>query len=163
MNRVYLCLGSNTGDRLGYLARAVSLIDERIGEVDSLSMVYETEPWGMEEVPWFFNQVARVKTSLMPEELLEALENIEKSLGREKKKIYASRTIDIDILFYADALISTENLSVPHAFMHLRKFMLMPMAEIAPDFVHPIFGETIATLLAQCEDTNIVVPFISQN
>lgn len=93
MSKVFLCLGSNTGDRLGYLARAVTLIDERVGEVESLSMVYETEPWGMEEVPWFFNQVAGVDTRLSPEELLESLENIEKSLGREKKKIYASRTM----------------------------------------------------------------------
>lgn len=149
----YLLLGSNIGDSRLYLEQAVALISSKIGETVQASSLYTSEPWGFSSEQWFVNQVIEIETHLTPEELLQNLLLIEKKLGRERNNAqYASRTIDIDILFYENKIIQTELLIIPHPRLHLRKFVLLPLAEIAPDFVHPVLKKNIKTLLDECPD-----------
>ena len=153
MSSIYLLLGSNVGDKKANLINAVSLIAIQIGEIIGQSSVYETEPWGFEDSSYFFNQVLKVNTSLQPEELLIILFEIEKYLGRQRtQKQYESRIIDIDILFYDDLVIHTENLTIPHPLIEKRKFVLTPLAEITSDLKHPVLEKTIKVLLNECED-----------
>ena len=157
---VYLSLGSNLGDRLGYVQQAASIIGmtQNIQIVTSSSF-YETEPWQMDSKNWFVNAIIEVSTSLSPEELLIVIKRIEAQLGRERSenREYTDRTIDIDILFYDDKLINTENLVIPHRFFHKRAFMLVPMLEIAQDFVHPLFHKTVSELYDELENPEQVV------
>ncbi len=158
MSFVYLLTGSNLGNRKVNLGKAKSMINARIGNILSLSAVYETEPWGFtEETNSFYNQAMKVSTLLSPIELLDELLNIEKEMGRERKiHKYEPREIDIDILFYNDQLIETERLIIPHPKMHLRRFTLAILQEIAPDFIHPALKKDINTLLKECIDKNWV-------
>ena len=133
----YLSLGSNKGDRIGYVQQAASLLgaDEGITIVRSSSF-YETEPWGMDTKTWFVNAVVEVKTKYTPQELLKACQRIETQLGRDRKdsNTYEDRTIDIDILFYNKDILEEDNLTIPHKFLHLRAFILVPMMELNADF-----------------------------
>lgn len=157
MNEVYLELGGNEGDRLFNLQRAVNEISENIGTIDKQSSVYETPPWGFESEQWFYNQIVCVKTSCEALVVLEELLKIEKKLGRIRgNQQYCSRTIDIDILFFNVAVFNLPDLIVPHPRLHLRKFVLVPMCEIAPDFIHPVIGKTMTTLLQQCTDLSLI-------
>jgi len=156
---VYLSLGSNKGDRIGYVQQATSLI----GSVDGISIVrtsafYESEPWGMHSETWFVNAVVELKTSLPPEKLLEECQRIEKQLGREENKTgeYQDRTIDIDILFYGKEIVNTGNLTIPHKYLHLRAFTLVPLLELIPDFEHPVLHKTIAELHDDLENPEMV-------
>lgn len=154
---VYLSFGSNKGDRIGFIQQATSLL----GAVDGISIVrasafYETEPWNMTSQTWFVNAVAEVKTTLSPDKLLEECQRIEKQLGREKHESYEDRTIDIDILFYGKEIINEQNLIIPHKYLHLRAFALVPMLELAPDFVHPVLNKTIAELHNDLENPEMV-------
>lgn len=146
---VYLSLGSNIGDRVGFIQQATSLLsaNENINIV-ATSSFYETEPWGMESENWFVNAVMQITTSLAPEELLDECQRIEAQLGRgpHKKQGYSDRTIDIDIIFYDKLIMNSERLTIPHRYFHKRVFMLVPMLEIAEDFVHPFFGKTVLSL-----------------
>ena len=144
---VYLGLGSNIGDRESYLNRAIDALDahEQI-EVMEVSSFIETQAIGKMPQPLFLNGVVSVSTFLAPIELLDVTESIEKQLGRESKGTYDPRTIDIDLLFYGQQLICEERLIVPHPMLHEREFVLTPLNEIAPDFVHPILGETVSNL-----------------
>ncbi len=147
---VYLSLGSNLGDRLGYLQQAASII----GSTEDISIVatssfYETEPWQMDTKNWFINAAIQISTTYEPEELLAICQRIEAQLGRKRGEDslnYSDRTIDIDILFYDDLVINTKKLVLPHKLMHKRACMLVPMLEIAQDFVHPLFKKTISEL-----------------
>ena len=153
MSKIYLLLGSNVGDKKANLKDAISLIHKQIGKIIQQSSVYETEPWGFEDVSFFLNQVLMVDSSLQPAEALSEILQMEKKLGRERtEKQYASRIIDIDILFYDDLIIQTENLIIPHPLMEKRRFVLTPLNEIAGDFIHPVLQKTIKILLAECED-----------
>lgn len=157
---VYLCLGSNTGDRVGYLQQATMLIKELEGtSVIRTSSFYETQPWLEVDTTWYVNAVLEIKTPLSPLELLEGLNRIENQLGRnrEAERHHGDRTLDIDILFYNDEIIKEQNLEIPHKFIHQRAFTLVPMLEINPDFVHPDLGKSIEQLHDELENPEIVL------
>ncbi len=155
---VYLSLGSNYGDRIGYVQQAASLL----GTCDGISIVrtsafYETEPWGMNSENWFVNAVLEVKTILTPKKLLEECQRIETQLGRKRSgNGYVDRTIDIDILFYNKDIINEENLIIPHKFVHLRAFTLVPLLELVPNFEHPVLHKTISELHSDLENPEMV-------
>jgi 2-amino-4-hydroxy-6-hydroxymethyldihydropteridine diphosphokinase len=155
--QVFLGMGSNLGNRKKNLHTALDRIGEETGAVLISSSVYETEPWGFDTENKFLNMVIKIETKLMPSDLLEALLEIEKSMGRVRdKKQYSSRLIDLDILFYEDLVIASNNLKIPHPHIHERKFVLMPLVEIAPDFVHPVFRKSVKVLLDTCIDDSAV-------
>jgi len=149
---VYILLGGNQGDREYFLAEAIKRISQLAGKVVKKSAVYETAAWGLEHQASFLNQVIQVSTSLSPEALLTQLNIIEKALGRVREIKWAARVIDLDILYYDDLVLQTENLSIPHPHLHERRFTLVPLVELAPDFVHPVFRLSNQTLLAVCKD-----------
>lgn len=156
---VYLSLGSNKGDRIGYVQQAASLLgaDEGISIVRT-SAFYESEPWNMNTKNWFVNAVVEAKTKYSPQELLEVCQRIEKQLGRtsEEKNQYQDRTIDIDILFYNKDIINEENLIIPHKYVHLRAFTLVPMMELNSDFVHPVLHKNILEMHNDLENPEMV-------
>ena len=156
---VYLSLGSNKGDRIGYVQQAASLLgaDEKITIVRT-SAFYESEPWNMNTQTWFVNAVVEAKTNYSPKELLEVCQRIEKQLGREKKNTpdYEDRTIDIDILFYNKDIIQEDDLIIPHKYMHLRAFTLVPMMELNADFIHPVLHNSIAEMHNDLENPEMV-------
>ena len=153
---VYLSLGSNLGDRVGYIQQAVSLLGANPDiNIVATSSFYETEPWQMHSENWFVNAVIQISTTLTPEELLKECKNVESLLGRKKEddeKGYADRTIDIDILFYDDLILSNEILTLPHKYVHKRAFALVPMLEIKANYIHPVFKKTISQLHEELED-----------
>ena len=155
---VYLSLGSNIGDRVGYIQQATSLLSAHQDiNIVATSSFYETEPWGMESENWFVNAVIQVTTSLTPEALLDECQRIEAQLGRKREgKSYTDRTVDIDIIFYDKLILNNERLTIPHKHFHKRVFMLVPMLEIAEDFVHPFFGKTVASLHDAVENPEMV-------
>ncbi len=140
---VFIGLGANIGDKKQNLATALQYLEQRIGPAQVVSSVYETAPWGETQQPSFYNQVVRLSTNLDPFQVLTQLLEIEKSIGRERREKWKERLIDLDLLFFDDYIIRTEMLTLPHPFLHLRNFVLAPLAEIAPDFVHPVLKETI--------------------
>ncbi len=156
---VYLSLGSNKGDRIGYVQQAASLLgaDEGISIVRT-SAFYESEPWNMNTKNWFVNAVVEAKTKYSPQELLEVCQRIEKQLGRtsEEKNQYQDRTIDIDILFYNKDIINEDNLIIPHKYVHLRAFTLVPMMELNSDFVHPVLHKNIVEMHNDLENPEMV-------
>jgi len=155
----FLSLGSNLGDRLGNLKRAVEKIEEPNQiMVTKVSPVYETEPVGRENQGWFLNLVLQVETSLEPFALLERLSSIEDQMGRKREKRWGSRNIDLDILLYDKRMVDSERLTIPHTRMHERRFVLVPLAQIAPKLRHPRLEKNIEELLARCEDESEVRP-----
>lgn len=157
MAKVYFGIGGNLGDREHYLDRMKSLISERIGLILRYSALYESEPWGFDHEQNFINQVLIVDTQLSPAAILLEISFIEGVLGRERSDNgYSARTADIDILFYDQQVMLSPSLVIPHRFLHKRLFVLMPLAEIAPDLIHPLFSVTIRELLASCDTTTKV-------
>ncbi|MFK7773816.1 MAG: 2-amino-4-hydroxy-6-hydroxymethyldihydropteridine diphosphokinase [Saprospiraceae bacterium] len=149
---IYLHTGSNLGDRIAHLAKACEMIEKQIGKISNQSRLYETEAWGMKDQPDFINQALEVQTELIPEEILSHIKKIEKEIGREENKKWHERIIDIDILFHGDTILSTEKLKIPHPHCHERMFVLIPLMEIAGDFVHPTLNLTIEELYIDCKD-----------
>ena len=154
---LFLLLGANLGHRAQTLTEAARQIGEQIGPIVKESSLYETSAWGLTDQPAFLNQVLRLETSLSPEAVLARTQAIETALGRVRHEHWDARTIDIDLLFYSDLILTTDSLTLPHPYLHLRRFTLVPLAEIAPDFVHPVFSKTSAELLAECEDEGQVL------
>lgn len=162
MTLAYLCLGSNTGDKQKLIEQAVGLINlsDDIKLVRT-SALYETEPWGVKNQNWFLNLAVEIKTSLSPVELLEKLQLIEKTLGRDRTKEirWGERPIDIDIIFYGSEIVDLPDLSVPHINMHNRAFVLVPLLELIPDFKHPVFNKTVSEIYDSLEDVEEVFLF----
>lgn len=156
----YLGLGSSLGYRENYLRFGIERLSAIPGvKVLRLSNFYETEPIGGVAHEMFLNAAASIETSHSPEELLEIILRIEKDAGRDRHQRYEDRTLDIDILYYGDRVIRTESLHIPHAQIALRRFVLVPLAEIAPDFLDPVTQSTISQLLKKCPDKSGVYPY----
>lgn len=156
----YLSLGSNMGDSGAILASAVRGIASRIGRVVKESSVYRTAPWGFEAENDFLNSALIVESVMTPHEVMSVLLEIERQCGRVRTNGnagYSSRPLDIDIIFAASEVMDTADVTVPHPRAHLRRFVLKPMAEIAPDFIHPVLGKSVAQLLAECPDESLAV------
>jgi 2-amino-4-hydroxy-6-hydroxymethyldihydropteridine diphosphokinase len=150
----YLALGSNIGDRLQNLRNAAAGMPPQ-AIVQRVSKVYETAPWGVLDQPDFLNQVIQVETALSPLELLSHLKGIETNLGREQTIRYGPRRIDLDILFYDDLILEVPGLQIPHPRLHERTFVLVPLADLAPDLHHPLTGETVHEMLARLDAADV--------
>lgn len=161
MNVAYLCLGGNIGNRETAINEALLQISQSAGKIISRSGVYETEAWGVTNQQAYLNMCICIQTSFASKELITTLLHIEKELGRERNlyHTYEPRTIDIDILFYNNEIINEENLIVPHPRLHLRKFVLIPLNEIASTHLHPVLNKTIFSLLEECADVSDVKPY----
>lgn len=152
MNKVILSLGSNLGERFKNLEIALNLIGQNIGEIETRSSIYKTEPWGIREQPEYLNMVVMVNTPLTAIQILSQINNIEKKLQRVRHFKWGSRTIDIDILFYNDEIINTKELIVPHPEIRNRRFVLIPLLEIIPEFIHPVLNCPLRELIKNCPD-----------
>lgn len=151
-------LGSNLGDRIWKINNALNLIELQIGKISAVSAFYETEPWGFSSADLFLNKVALVETHHSHHEILSLIHQIEKKMGRERLtgSDYASREIDIDILFFDDEIVNTETLVIPHPQLQNRKFVLIPLAEIAAEKIHPVIKKSVYQLLEECPDQLLV-------
>lgn len=152
MNNVFLILGGNLGERKKNLAKAAELLGKAAGRIKRCSPIYETEPWGVEGQPNYYNQVVEMLTDLDAHSLINTILEIEKQMGRIRTEKYDARTIDIDILFFNDDIINTGDLTVPHPRIQERRFVLEPLAEIAPEFIHPVLNRSVAALLKETSD-----------
>lgn len=163
VKNVFLLLGSNLGDRLQVVQAATKLIREGVGEIRAASSIYETAPWGVLDQPVFLNQVLSVETSLVPEEVLRVILNIEQELGRVRHERWGARVIDIDMLYFEDIVLDSARLTLPHPRLHERRFTLVPLNEIAPDFIHPVLKRNTTDLLAACTDPGEVILLSTNN
>ena len=155
----YLGLGSNLGDRRENMAQAVKRLNAGPDlTVLRTSSIYETAPWGLTEQPDFLNMVAEIATTLPPMELLDRVKDLEQELGRERSPRFGPRPIDVDILLYGNQVVDEVDLQIPHANLHLRAFALVPLAELAPEFLHPVLGLTIGQLAGHVEGLDGVKP-----
>ncbi len=159
MNIVFLQLGSNLGDRQVLLDEAINEIESLIGPLINKSVIYESSPWRVEGHANYLNQLIKVETQLIPEDVLSIILSIEKTLGRIRIEKWGERLIDIDIIFYNDAIIETAELCVPHKHMHERMFVLTPLSDIAPKMVHPRYKKTVEELIEICSDKEQVVEY----
>ena len=149
---IYLLLGTNLGNRADNLRRATQRLEQAVGPVVEASSCYETAAWGVSEQPAFYNQVVRIETVLGHEALLRTLQQIEQQLGKVKVGHWRERLIDLDILYYGNRLVRTPWLTLPHPHLHHRRFTLVPLSELAPQFMHPVLGKTQQELLDACAD-----------
>jgi 2-amino-4-hydroxy-6-hydroxymethyldihydropteridine diphosphokinase len=152
MNTVYILLGSNMGNSKAQLLLAAEKIEEKIGEIIKASSLYSTEAWGKKEQPNFINQVLIVKTSLEASNLIKIVLAIEEGMGRKRTTKNAPRIIDIDILFFNNEIINTQNLVVPHPEIHNRRFVLVPLVELSPFYMHPSIKKSMSELLLTTKD-----------
>jgi 2-amino-4-hydroxy-6-hydroxymethyldihydropteridine diphosphokinase len=154
MHTIYIGLGSNLGDRLANLNSAIDALPPSVNPM-VLSPVYETAPWGYTDQPAFLNQAIRAETSLLPLDLLKHLKSVETSLGRRPSFRYGPRLIDLDILFYDNLILKSSDLIIPHPRLQERAFMLIPLADLAPDLCHPILGKTVQQMLDEVDSRDV--------
>jgi len=152
MHKVYLLFGSNEGERRRWLSLGTEMMAGKCGPVLLESSVYETAAWGLETQPDFLNKVVCIHTAMQPEELLNAVQETELALGRQREVKWGQRTLDIDILFFDNIICDQPGLQIPHPYITERRFTLMPLAEIAPDLLHPVLQKSMTTLLQECAD-----------
>ena len=152
MNSVVLSLGTNIGKKSTNLENAIRLVRRELGEIVLQSSVYETEPWGNANQDNFLNQVVTIRSPFEAETIMSKIILIEESLGRKRMQRWEPRIIDIDILFFNNGIISNEKLKVPHPYLHQRKFILVPLNEIMPGFIHPVFNKNMEELLMNLDD-----------
>jgi 2-amino-4-hydroxy-6-hydroxymethyldihydropteridine diphosphokinase len=160
INQLFLSLGGNLGNTREIFEGAYPLIEKKIGKISVYSSIYQTEAWGPIQQADFLNQVILVSTSLAPQACLTEMLAIEKEFGRERKERWGPRTLDLDILYYSDVVIAEADLTVPHPRIVDRKFILTPLAEIAPFYVDPTSGKSMVELLDSCTDTSQVNRFV---
>lgn len=153
MNTAYLLTGGNMGNRLNHLRQAAEWIQQKCGKILAQSSVYETEAWGKTDQPAFLNQALQIETDLSPDALMQALLDIETAMGRTRTIKMGPRIIDLDILLIDDLIQTSALLTIPHPALTLRKFALLPLAEIAPLLMHPLEKKSILELLEICPDT----------
>ncbi|HEY5391847.1 MAG TPA: 2-amino-4-hydroxy-6-hydroxymethyldihydropteridine diphosphokinase [Hanamia sp.] len=158
MNKVFIITGGNIGDRMKNLETAEKMIEEQIGHIIQTSKIYETEAWGINDQPSFYNQVLIVETNFSADKVIKKILKIEEDMGRVRTIKNAARNIDIDILFFNDDIVNEENLTIPHPQMIKRRFVLMPLNEIASAKNHPVYNKSVAQLLAECKDELKVTP-----
>jgi 2-amino-4-hydroxy-6-hydroxymethyldihydropteridine diphosphokinase len=165
MKQAHLCLGGNLGNPVAVFDSATHALQSHDIATKCKSGIYRSEAWGMENAPDFLNQVIEVETRLSAADLMHTLLEVEHRLGRERTYAdkYESRIIDIDILLFDNSIIDSEHLHIPHPRMHLRRFVLEPLAEIAPDLIHPVLHKTIAQLLKDCPDKGRIekIPYVA--
>ncbi len=152
MNKAYVLTGGNLGDREQYLAKARSLINEQCGTIVTASSLYETAAWGRTDQPSFLNQALELDTSLHARQLIRRILKVEKLMGRTRDEKYGPRLIDIDMLLFNNEKHNYPFLKIPHPELQNRRFALLPLAEIAPDIIHPVLNKTIIELLKECKD-----------
>lgn len=160
MNRAYLLIGGNMGNREENLAKARHLIDQQCGSIFKFSSIYETAAWGKTDQASFLNQALEVFTPLNARQLMRRILKTEKMMGRIREEKYGPRVIDIDIILFNNEVHNYHFLRLPHPEMQFRRFVLVPLAEIEPDLVHPILHKTIKELLNECPDDLPVKKFI---
>jgi 2-amino-4-hydroxy-6-hydroxymethyldihydropteridine diphosphokinase len=162
MNRIYLSLGSNLGDRKKNLELGNVLLEELAGHVTAKSAVYETEPWGFNSDLQFYNQAILLLSKRDPRQMLDTIHEIERRCGRDPERVRnAPRTLDMDILFFNDLILDTPELVIPHPSLQLRRFVLVPLSEIGPKLIHPLLKREIEDLLGSCADDKSVVPILT--
>ncbi len=164
MREIYLGLGSNLGDRLLNLMNCLNLL-QASGQISivQFSPIYETEPVGVVDQPWFLNMAIEIETELEPFGLLQLTQSTEKQIGRIRTHRWGPRVIDIDILFFGRTILRQPMLHLPHRMLQHRKFVLLPLKDIAPGFIHPELNEDIDQLLAVCQDTSQISLFMAAN
>ncbi len=157
MHQVFLSIGGNLGNKRANFDKVYTHIQNELGGIVLRSSVYETPPWGFDSEAPFWNQVLCVETHLNPSEILENIKKIDIAFGRKRiREGYSSREMDVDILYFDDQIINAENLTIPHPLLHKRLFVLVPLAEIVPDFVHPVLRLTSVEMLSVCADKSEV-------
>jgi len=153
MNKVYLLIGGNMGDRMANLDNALNLMESNLGKITLLSSRYETAAWGFTEQPHFLNQAVLLQTHFLANDLMLAILNIEKALERERSIPLGPRILDIDIIYFNEEIIDNISVTIHHPKMTARRFVLLPLVEIAPDYIHPILLKSNSVLLKECGDS----------
>lgn len=156
MTRAAISLGSNLGDRLGTMRQAVMFLEERGLHIGYSSDVFETPPWGIETQPRFLNACVLAETEMTPRELLELLLNIENVLGRVRRFRWGPREIDLDLIFFGDRVMNEKDLILPHPQMHRRAFVLLPLAQIDPDWRHPVLGKSVKEMAGSVDGAAVI-------
>jgi 2-amino-4-hydroxy-6-hydroxymethyldihydropteridine diphosphokinase len=157
-----LGIGSNLGNRQEFLAKAQANLEKDLGKLLAASGVFETEPWGVENHPPYLNQILVYQTQLQPEKILRIAQALEVHLGRSQKGLLQARTIDIDLLFYGQEKINSDELVIPHPRLTERRFVLEPLCQVLPHFIHPQNGRPVSELLLSCQDQGKIWPYVSE-
>lgn len=162
MNKVYVAFGTNIGDKINNIEKALKFMEDRGLKITKKSSIHSTEPYGYTDQPEFLNGVVEAETDLNPRQVLETLLQIEKDMGRIREFKWGPRNIDLDIILFNDYVIDEEDLKIPHPDMHNREFVLKPLSEIAPEYIHPIIKKSIKQLLEELKWFDIITQYVEE-